>query len=105
MKKKLILGGFTEKSNFYYYYYYYYYFFFWGEGEGVHKIQYIGGIAWKGGGLGEFAELRGGAGSWQKKRGMVFLEGWYPNAQYASLVLAMAEYYFLESLLSLTNHN
>ena len=79
--------------------------FFFRAGGSSQKPINSGGIAWKGGGLGEFAELRGGAGSWQKKRGMVFLEGWYPNAQYASLVLAMAEYYFLESLLSLTNHN
>ena len=47
---------------------------------GILKNQYIGGDCLKGGGLGQFVDLRG---ELNKKDG-VFLrgEGWYPNAHY-----------------------
>ena len=58
--------GFTERS-----------------GGGVLKNQNIGGLSKKGG-LGQFADLRGG-GAWQERwSGGIFEgRGWYPNAHYA----------------------
>ena len=58
--------GFTEKSDF---------------SCWVTKKQYIGGLS-KNGVLGQIADLRGRLA---KKLGVVFEEGWYPNARYEKL--------------------
>ena len=57
-----------------------------GGGGGGTKNQYIGGIAWKGGGLGQFVDLRGVGLA--RKRWVVFLRGEViPNAHYGYVSL------------------
>ena len=46
-------------------------------GGGSQKYKNIGRITLNGGGLGQFADLRG---AWQKRGGGVFEGVWYPNA-------------------------
>ena len=63
--------GFTEESD------------FWGGGGGVTKIQYTEEGLPKNGGLGQFADFRGGGGAGEKEGVGVFERGgWYPNAHY-----------------------
>ena len=52
----------------------------WLLGGGLRKTDIEGGGLPKNGGLGQFADLRGGA--WQERGGGVFERGWYPNAHY-----------------------
>ena len=60
------------------------------------KNQYRGGIAYKGG-LGQFADLRGG-GLARKRGGVLLKGGWYSNAHYAGQ-LPQEHLSFLQNLL------
>ena len=67
----------------------------------VKKNQYRGKDCLKRVGLGQFADLRGGAGFGKKEEGGVFERGLYPNANYEQQFFLI---YFITTFLKQYSH-